>query len=150
MYADGHTGRYLVDGPWEFRLGSSGAWSRVTVPYAWNATDVSPASMRGAVGWFRKDFRLPHTTKGASWILRFESVNYRATVYLNGHLVAKHEGGYIPFEINLAGALRKGVNHLLVRADSRRSLTTLPPLKTLSNGLPSGGWWNYGGILREV
>jgi beta-glucuronidase len=149
-YEDGHTGRYLLDGPWEFRLGSSGAWLPITVPYAWNATDESPDSMRGAVGWYRKDFRVPRAASGTSWILRFESVNYRATVYLNGHIVARHEGGYIPFEVDLTGKLRRGTNHLLVRADSRRSTTTIPPLKTLSNGLPSGGWWNYGGILREV
>jgi beta-glucuronidase len=149
LYDDGHTSRYLVDGPWEFRSGDFGAWTTVTVPYAWNAGDDSPASMRGGVGWFRKDFRVPRAPKGSSWILRFESVNYRATVYLNGHAVAKHEGGYIPFEVDLR-KLRKGVNHLLVRVDSRRNLETLPPLKTLSNGLPSGGWWNYGGILREV
>src|SRR3954454_21176022 len=150
LYDAGHTTRYLVAGPWEFRQGSSGSWQQITIPYAWNATDESPASMRGAVGWYRKDFRLPRAAHGSSWILRFESVNYRSTIYLNGHIVAKHEGGYIPFEVNLAHGLRRGVNHLVVRADNRRSLTTLPPLKTLSNGLPSGGWWNYGGILREV
>jgi beta-glucuronidase len=150
LYLDGHTNRYLLDGPWEFRLGSSGPWTPVTVPNAWNATDESPDSMRGAVGWYRKDFRLPSAAKHTRWIMRFESVNYRATVYLNGHVIAKHEGGYIPFEVDLAKASRKGVDHLMVRVDSRRDLTTLPPLKNLSNGLPSGGWWNYGGILREV
>jgi beta-glucuronidase len=165
LYEDGHTNRYLVDGPWWFRLDaqsrglgagyargsdSLAGWTPITVPYAWNATDESPASMRGSVGWYRKDFRLPSAAKGTSWILRFESVNYRASIYLNGRLIGKHEGAYIPFELDLAKGLRRGVNHLVVRADSRRSTTTLPPLKTLSNGLPSGGWWNYGGILREV
>jgi beta-glucuronidase len=165
LYADGHTNRYLLDGPWWFKLdprsvgvragyartsASLTGWTPVTVPYAWNATDESPASMRGSIGWYRKDFRVPSATKGTSWIARFESVNYRATVYLNGHLIAKHEGGYIPFEVDLASALKRGTNSLVIRADSRRNLETLPPLKTLSNGLPSGGWWNYGGILREV
>jgi beta-glucuronidase len=35
------------------------------------------------------------------------------------------------------------VNRLVVRVDSRRDRTSMPPG-------PSGGWWNYGGILREV
>jgi beta-glucuronidase len=165
LYTDGHTNRYLLDGPWWFRLdpksvgvragyargsASLGDWTEITVPYAWNATDESPASMRGSIGWYRKDFRVPSVAKGTSWIARFESVNYRASVYLNGRLLGKHEGGYIPFEVDLAPALRKGVNTLVIRADSRRNLETLPPLKTQSNGLPSAGWWNYGGILREV
>ena len=151
LYATGHTDRYLLDGPWLFRRDTHSAWTAITVPYAWNATDESVASMRGGIGWYRKDFRLPSAPNGSSWIVRFESVNYRAAVYLNGHLLGKHEGGYIPFEFDLGRYLRRGVNTLLVRADSRRNLYTVPPLKTQkSTGLPSAGWWNYGGILREV
>ena len=164
LYTSGHTDRYLLDGPWWFRLDASNVgqrrgyyrsrsgsgWTEIAVPYAWNATDTTPASMRGSIGWYRKDFKVPKAPKGSSWIVRFESVNYRATVYLNGHLVGRHEGGYIPFELDLARFLKRGTNTLVVRADSRRNLETLPPLKKLSNGLPSGGWWNYGGILREV
>jgi beta-glucuronidase len=149
-YAFGHTGRYLLDGPWLFRRSATDPWTQVTVPYTWNATDESIASMKGAVGWYRKDFRLPSAPKDSSWIVRFESVNYRATVYLNGHLLGRHEGGYIPFEFDLARYLKRGTNTLLVRADSRRNLDTMPILKTTSTGLPSAGWWNYGGILREV
>ena len=150
LYSNGHTGRYLLDGPWSFRLGTSSTWTPITVPYAWNANDTSVASMRGGVGWYRKQFRLPASPKGSAWIIRFESVNYRAKVYLNNHLIGRHEGGYIPFELDLGRYLKRGVNTLLVRADSRRNLQTIPPLKTTSLGLPSAGWWNYGGILREV
>jgi beta-galactosidase/beta-glucuronidase len=150
LYTGGHTGRYLLDGPWSFRRANTGTWTPITVPYAWNATDTSTDSMRGGVGWYRKEFRLPSSPKGGSWIVRFESVNYRANVYLNGHLIGRHEGGYIPFELDLGRYLKRGTNTLLVRADSRRNLETIPPLKTTSTGLPSAGWWNYGGILREV
>jgi beta-glucuronidase len=164
LYDDGRTDKHLLDGPWWFRLDPTGVgtrrgyahrsaldgWTPIQVPYAWNATDESPASMRGSIGWYRKDFRLPKAAKGTQWIVRFESVNYRSWVYLNGRLIGKHEGGYIPFEFDLAKYAKKGVNQLVVKADSRRSLNTLPPMKKLSNGLPSGGWWNYGGILREV
>jgi beta-glucuronidase len=165
MYVDGHTGRYLLDGPWYFKLDPRGVgarrgytrgsaslsgWTQITVPYAWNATDTSIASMRGSIGWFRKDFRVPSAPKGTSWIVRFESVNYKASVYLNGHLIGKHETGYIPFELDLAPYLKRGVNSLVVRVDSRRNLDSVPPIKITSTGLPSAGWWNYGGILREV
>src|SRR4051794_7645752 len=165
LYANGHTGRYLLDGPWWFRLDRAGVgqrrgyaraaqalsgWTQISVPYAWNATVLTPASMRGTIGWYRKDFRLPRSPKGSAWIVRFESVNYRSLIYLNGHLIGRHETGYIPFEVDLSRYLKRGTNSLVVRADNRRNLETLPPLKKLSNGLPSGGWWNYGGILREV
>ena len=48
----------------------------------------------------------------------------------------------MPFEFAL-GHLRPGVNRLVVRVDNRRTAADLPPG-------PGGGWWNYGGILREV
>src|SRR3954447_23076496 len=150
LYASGHTGRYLLDGPWLFRRKPSDRWTQVSVPYAWNATDESIPSMRGSIGWYRKDFKVPGGSRGSSWIVRFESVNYRATVYLNGHQLGKHEGGYIPFEFDLGKYLKRGTNTLVVRADSRRNLRTIPVLKTTTTGLPSSGWWNYGGILREV
>jgi beta-glucuronidase len=165
LYDDGHVGRYLLDGPWWFRLDPRGigvragfahrsqlaGWSPIQVPYAWNANDESIASMRGTIGWYRKDFRLPSAPRGTQWIVRFESVNYRAKVYLNGHLIGRHESPSIPFELLLGKYAKRGVNSLVVRADSRRSLSTLPPLKiSPTTGLPSAGWWNYGGILREV
>ncbi|MBX5469975.1 MAG: beta galactosidase jelly roll domain-containing protein [Thermoleophilaceae bacterium] len=163
VYHDGYGGRYLLDGPWWFRLDqqdqgvaqglqrqeSLDGWTQVSVPNAWNAGDDSPESQRGTVGWYRKDFRLPRGAGGATWRIRFESVNYRATVWVNGRQMGRHEGGYVPFEVP-AGALRPGVNHLVVRVDSRHSNTDLPPLVDRVDSTPGGGWWNYGGLLREV
>jgi beta-glucuronidase len=43
-----------------------------------------------------------------------------------------------------------GVNRLVLRVDNRRRSTDIPPSTDQANGRPGGGWWNYGGILREV
>jgi Glycosyl hydrolases family 2, TIM barrel domain/Glycosyl hydrolases family 2, sugar binding domain/Glycosyl hydrolases family 2 len=163
---DGPSGRFLVDGTWLFRadpqeLGlkqgfqtsaSTAGWSPVTVPNAWNAHDQSPESMAGSVGWYRKDFRLPDTRQGLAWIVRFESVNYRSKVWLNGRPLGTNRGAYLPFEFRLpASALKRtGVNHLVIRIDNRRRPTDFPPSGLSTTGVPTGGWWNYGGILREV
>jgi beta-glucuronidase len=164
LYRDGHGGRYLIDGTWLFRLDTqdqglgqgffrqrtTDGWSPVSVPNAWNATDLSDDSQRGTVGWYRKDFRLPRGSRPAAWALRFESVNYRARVFLNGHEIGRHEGAYLPFEIPARGLRRRGVNRLVIRVDNRRTATDLPPARDQANGRPGGGWWNYGGLLREV
>jgi beta-glucuronidase len=164
LYHDGNTGRYLLGGAWYFRLDpldqglaqgfqrstSLANWTKVSVPNAWNAGDLSDASQRGGVGWYRTDFKAPAAGSSVSWVLRFESVNYRARVYLNGHQIGSHEGAYLPFEVPASSLRKRGVNHLVVRVDSRRSETDLPPLVDQDNGTPGGGWWNYGGILREV
>src|SRR3954470_7635608 len=152
-YADGPGGRVLLSGQWLYRAdpGDQGlaggwaadpatdAWSATTVPNAWNAGDDSDASMAGSVGWYRRDFHVPAKPTGARWIVRFESVNYRATVFLNGVQIGEHEGASIPFELALPN-LQDGVNRLVIRVDSRRDRTSLPPG-------PNGGWWHYGGIL---
>ena len=67
LYSVGPTGRYLLDGPWLYRpdqgVGLSqgfqlqttpDGWQPVSVPNAWNATDLSRASFQGSVGWYRK------------------------------------------------------------------------------------------------
>jgi beta-glucuronidase len=147
---DGHTGRVLLGGDWGFARTSKGPFARVTVPNAWNARDDSPASMAGGVGWYRKDFRLPRAPAGTSWRVRFEGVNHRARVSLNGRLLGEHAGAYLPWELPLTGARRGGVNRLLVRVDSRRTPRDLPPAGINAEGVPSGGWFTSSGIIREV
>lgn len=160
---EGQDGRRTIDGPWLLRLDpddtglgqrlfaqtTTEGWTATSVPSAWNAGDDSTASFTGSVAWYRKDFRLPSRARTLSWIARFESVNFRATVWLNGRKLGDHVGGYLPFEFDLANVTRGGVNRLVVRVDNRRPLNDL----TGAAGelpIPPGGWWNYGGLLREV
>lgn len=164
LYHDGPSGRYLLDGEWLFRLDPSGVglregfqkqtgrtgWSPVKVPNAWNLGDDSVASMQGGIGWYRKDFELPSAKAALAWAVRFESVNYRSRVWLNGRRVGTNRGAYIPFEFRLGGLKRRGTNRLVIRVDSRRRPTDFPPSGLATNNLPTGGWWNYSGLLREV
>jgi beta-glucuronidase len=166
LYEYGPSGRYLLGGEWLFRRDTTGAglsqhwqrqsatagWAPVTVPNAWNATDQSEASMHGGVGWYRKDFRLPSGSTRYSWVVRFESVNYRSWVWLNGKRLGTNTGAYLPFEFVIpAKALKRtGVNRLVIRVDSRRTRADFPPAGDNVAGSAIGGWWNYSGILREV
>jgi beta-glucuronidase len=162
---DGPEGRFLMEGEWLFRLdaGDDGVrqryfrqrsrtgWSAIAVPHAWNVGDDSVESMQGSVGWYRKDFELPSASRALAWAVRFESANYRSTVWLNGRRVGENRGAYLPFTMRLDDLKRRGVNRLVVRVDSRRKPTDFPPGRVSpSTGLPTGGWWNYGGLLREV
>ena len=164
LYRDGHGGRRLLDGTWHFRAdpertglrqgwqrrASLEGWTPVEVPHSWNAADLSDASQRGGLGWYRKDFRLPRARRGVRWLVRFESVNYRAAVWLNGRRIGGHEGAYVPFELPAERASRTGVNRLVLRVSSKRTNKDVPPAREQSNGRPGGGWWNDGGLLREV
>jgi beta-glucuronidase len=162
--ADGPAGRTLLGGEWLYRADSAdegvqrgfhhepgtNGWAPVGVPNAFNAGDESIASQVGSVGWYRKDFTLPSADAALEWAVRFESVNYRARVWLNGEPVGRHTGAHLPFTRDLDGVRRDGVNSLVVRVDSRRRTRDLPRGGILESGFPRGGWFNYGGILREV
>jgi beta-glucuronidase len=164
LYKNGPSGRYLLDGTWYerpdptdqgikqgFQQSSSLAgWGKTRVPDAANAGDFSPDSFIGRVHWYRKDFKAPRASSAAKWILRFESVNYRAKVWLNGKPIGFHVGSYIPFELRAKSIKRGGVNRLVVRADGRRQKFDIPPISVTESGAFEGGWWNYTGILREV
>ena len=156
LYDDGPSGRHLLDSGWTTRadprdVGRRGHWERpgrdagfrrTSVPHAFNARDRSRRGFASRVQWYRTRFDLPGG-EATGWRLRFESVNRHATVWLNGRRLGSHEGAYLPFELQ-ARALRERGNELVVRVDGRGSRTDLPPSTRVR------GWWNYGGILREV
>ncbi len=166
IYQDGPDNRYLLGGEWLFRRDDAGVglrqsfqrrpgrdgWAAVTVPNAWNVGDNSVASMTGTVAWYRKDFRLPDARARLDWLLRFESVNYRSRMWLNGIPIGRNTGAYLPFDLRLPhrALKRTGTNRLVIRVDNRRLRTDFPPSGLTGSGDPAGGWWNYGGLLREV
>ena len=48
-------------------------------------------------------------------LLRFGAVDYAAEVYVNGQKAGSHEGGYLPFEIDVTSLLHAGENQVAVR-----------------------------------
>jgi beta-glucuronidase len=160
---EGQLGRRLLGGTWYFRLDDTFVgdaerwyaqrdlvgWSEIGVPYNWNANDVTLD--KSSVGWYRKEFKLPKAPKGVKrfWKVRFEGSNYRTKVWLNGEVIGGFTG-YFPFEADLDN-LRKGRNTLVVKVSSLRSKTDLTHWRPAAyNGFGTGGWWNFGGLLREV
>src|SRR4029079_12082153 len=74
---------------------------------AWNSViqvPFSPETTASGIGdtglfracWYRREFSSP-TGAGQWLLLHFGAVDHRATVWVNGSLVARHEGGYTPF-----------------------------------------------------
>ena len=94
---------------------------------------------RGTVGWYRTHVDVP---VDGNYALRFESINHRARVFLDGKEVARHKGEYLPFEVR--AFLTAGTRHkLVVRADWRG------PTAMKRDGWHRL-WFNFGGINRGV
>ena len=163
LVREGPTNRELLGGTWYFRQDDAfvgeqerwfdqddlTGWTPITVPHNWNAHDTT--ENRSSIGWYRKEFTLPRSPKKARhfWKVRFEGNNYRTEVWLNGKQLTLYTG-YFPFEVLLSN-LREGRNTLVVEVSSLRSNTDLTHWRPAAyNGYGTGGWWNFGGILREV
>ncbi len=135
-----------------FRQRTLSGWQAVSVPHNWNATDT--LENRSSIGWYRKEFKVPlgddrEKRENGLWKVRFEGSNYRTKVWLNGEEVTTNTGLF-PFEADLSD-VRKGRNTLTVEVSSLRSNTDLTHWRPAAfNGFGSGGWWNFGGLLREV
>jgi beta-glucuronidase len=161
---EGQTTRQLLGGTWYFRPDETETlvqgdierwyeqddligWTAIGVPHNWNAQDTT--LNRSSVGWYRKEFRLPRRPKNTFWKVRFEGSNYRTWVWLNGKPIGTYTG-YFPFEVDLED-LQRGRNTLVVKVSSLRSNRDLTHWRPAAyNGFGTGGWWNFGGLLREV
>jgi len=115
-------------------------WERFPVPGCWNRYAERYDLFEG-VAWFVREFVVAELPPEPVARLHFGAVNYLCEVYLNGQHLGRHEGGYTAFELDATPALRQGANRLAVRVDNRHLRLRLPAVL---------GWYNYGGIHREV
>ncbi len=69
--------------------------------------------------YYRRTFSLPSdfAEEGDRVLLHFGAVDQVADVFVNGHHVMHHEGGYLPFYADVAPYLCEGENLLVVRAE---------------------------------
>ena len=68
------------------------------------------------VAVYGRSFTVPSEWKGKAIRLQFDAVNFRADVWLNGHAIGQHEGGYGPFEFQIDDLMDwQGTNFLSVR-----------------------------------
>lgn len=155
MVQAGPPGRIALNGTWVLRSDPNGhgtlkGWqtgdfvgSTVTVPNAANGNRVTgkgqKASFQGTIAWYRTSFTVP---EAGDYDIRMESVNHKASVWVDGKEVKHHTGEYLPFEAR--ATLAPGVPHtLVIRADYR------DPAE-MKRTAWHRTWFNFGGVNREV
>jgi len=113
-----------LNGDWDYAItavtntpGRPAKWDgKIRVPFALEA----PLSMCGGrllnpdeYLWYTRDVELD-PRPGERILLHFGAVDFRAIVYLGHDEVAIHEGGHLPFTVDLTPFARKGVNALTI------------------------------------
>ena len=114
-----------LDGEWDFGSGDVEAFDRtIVVPFCPQSSlsgigDPSP----GDVVWYRRRFDAPEADR---LLLHFGAVDYRATIWVNGEEVARHQGGHTPFSADISRVAGRRGNAITVRAEDPLADKTIP------------------------
>ena len=90
--------------------------------------------------WYRRTFQVPDEYASKRLLLHCGAVDYSTQVWVNGQLVAVHEGGQTPFTADITSVLRpEGEQVVVIRGQHHRSILTLSGIiARQASGNPSG------------
>lgn len=140
-----------LDGSWELALDPDAALSdpatvdydrMIVVPFA----PETPASGVGFDGflrrvWYRRSVTAPARSPGERLLLHFGAVDRTATVWVDGHRVGAHVGGFTPFAVDVTDAVSGPDFELVVRADDEPRSLTVPRGKQVWTEEPNLIWY---------
>lgn len=116
-------------------------WEAVTLPHTWNAVDGQDGGndyWRGTA-MYCKQFPRPELEPDGRAVLEFLGAAMTAEVWLNGQKLARHEGGYSTFRVDVTDALRNE-NLLCVSVDNGENDRVYPQ---------KADFTFYGGLYRN-
>lgn len=67
--------------------------------------------------YYEKILDIPSSMVGKRVFLRFEAVNYLCHIYVNGNYVRSHDGGYVPFEVDITSHVIVPSQNNIVRVE---------------------------------
>ncbi|WP_287714659.1 glycoside hydrolase family 2 protein [Blautia sp.] len=114
----------------------------VTLPHTWNAIDGQDGGNdyhRGTCYYIKK-LHKPELNPGEQVYLEFQGAAMTADIYVNGHLLTHHEGGYSTFRVNITDILSD--ENTIVAALNNEDNNTCYPQKA--------DFTFYGGLYRMV
>lgn len=117
-------------------------WERVNLPHTWNAVDGQDGGndyWRGTAAYC-KHFARPDMPEDACCFLSFQGAAMTAEVFLNGQRLARHEGGYSTFRVDVTACLQEE-NLLCVTVDNSKNDRVYPQ---------KADFTFYGGLYRDV
>ncbi|MBW3623769.1 MAG: glycoside hydrolase family 2 [Armatimonadetes bacterium] len=139
-----------LNGVWEFAFddadeGLREQWHtlpqldrRILVPFAYQ-TELSGIHDKGIheVVWYARNFDAPEAWRGQDLLLHFGTVDYRATVWVNGEEVGHNQGGHVPFSFDIAPYVKDGANRIVLRVEDRQDRHQ-PRGKQAASGVAKG------------
>ncbi len=117
-------------------------WCYVNLPHSWNAIDGQDGDndyFRGTCYYVKKLLKeeLPEAGK---YYLEIKGANSSADVYLNGKILAHHDGGYSTWRVDITNHLT-AENLLVIAVDNSANDTVYPQFADFTF---------YGGLYRDI
>lgn len=149
--------RVSFDNSWKFILDSvsdysaatadDATWRTLNVPHDWsiegtfnpeNPATTGGGALPGGIGWYRKSFTVPGSSKNKNVLIDFDGVYKNGEVFINGHSLGVRPNGYISFQYDLTPYLNLGneLNTIAVKVDNSKQ--------------PNSRWYSGSGIFRNV
>jgi beta-galactosidase len=145
------------DSNWKFMLGNDSLaksrafddskWRKLDLPHDWsiegafnekNTTTQAEGGLPAGIGWYRKIFTAPLSSKNKKVSIDFDGIYHNSEVWINGHYLGKRPNGYISFSYNLSPYLKFG--------DQRNVIA----VKVDNSDQPNSRWYTGSGIYRNV
>lgn len=144
------------DQNWSFNLGDvnngqttnldDAKWRKLDLPHDWstegefskdNPATPEGGALPGGIGWYRKTFTIPASSKSKEVYIAFDGVYQKSTVWVNGHQLGFRPNGYISFRYDMTPYLNfGGQNTIAVKVDNSVQ--------------PNSRWYSGSGIYRNV
>jgi beta-galactosidase/beta-glucuronidase len=113
---------HSLAGQWEFQIDPNGVLelddltptTTIPVPMPWQAA-LPELRLYSGYAWYRRTFTVPADWLNKQILLTFGAVDYWCEVFINGHCIGEHEGGYMPFTFEIRDAVREGENTIVLR-----------------------------------
>ncbi len=128
------------------------AWATHQLPGVENAMPAAPESAAGAEVYDRGVYYRRRFDVDANWegkVVRFIalSADYVADLWINGHWVGYHEGGYGPFSFDVSDYLNYGGNNTaVIRVDAMPWLIRFDITPTWF----ATDWMHYVGVAQDI
>ena len=154
--AQAHLPSQNFNGNWKFLLGDDSLaryadyndshWRTLTLPHDWSiegafdekaTSTTNEGALPTGIGWYRKTFNLPATSKNKNIYIDFDGVYKNSEVWINGHYLGKRPNGYISFRYDLTPYINYGKPNVIA-------------VKVDNSAQPNSRWYSGSGIYRNV
>ena len=127
-----------LNGTWEFEFDSLNTgleknWQngnntfskKINVPFSW-ASNLSGVKGDADYAWYKRTISVPKAWSNQRVFVTVGASDWETTVWLDGILIGRHQGGYTPFSFELTDKIKfDNQQKLVIRVDDKRRDFTL-------------------------